>query len=99
VIRHIVIWRLSEKAKKDIDTVLKPVHALVGPLLSNVAGLKRLELQSNKSESPDAVDLLLYSEFDSWESLHAYEAHPLHLELRRLIGPIRSERRVFDSEM
>jgi len=35
----------------------------------------------------------------SWEALRGYESHPLHEELRALIGPIRSERRVVNDEI
>ena len=47
----------------------------------------------------DGADLALYTEFDSWSALHAYEVHPLHEELKRLIGPLRVERRVVDYEV
>ena len=50
-------------------------------------------------DEPDAVDLAFYSEFESWAALRGYETHPLHGEFRRLIGPMRTERRVADYEV
>jgi len=64
----------------------------------SVPGLLRLEVGTNRAVVPDAADLLLYSEFASWEDLKSYENHPLHDELRGLIGPVRIERRVVDYE-
>ncbi len=62
-------------------------------------GLIRLDLGSNRTAASDAADLLLYGEFESWQALRSYEVHPLHDELRRLIGPLRIERRVCDYEI
>jgi hypothetical protein len=41
---------------------------------------------------------VLYSEFEDWQALKVYEAHPLHDQFKRLVGPLRSERRVVDYE-
>ena len=100
MIRHVVMWRLKQEAKRDgridgIDSIQRNLAAL----RAHVPGLLRLELIINEVVQPDAADLLLYSEFASWEALRNYELHPLHEELRALIGPIRSERRVVDDEI
>ena len=100
MIRHVVMWRLKQEAKRDgridgIDSIQRNLAAL----RAHVPGLLRLELGINEVVQPDAADLLLYSEFASWEALRNYELHPLHEELRALIGPIRSERRVVDDEI
>ena len=94
------MWRLKQEAKRDgridgIDSIQRNLAAL----RAHVPGLLRLELGINEVIQPDAADLLLYSEFASWEALRNYELHPLHEELRALIGPIRSERRVVDDEI
>jgi hypothetical protein len=64
-----------------------------------VPGLIRLDLGINQVAIPDAADLMLYSEFDTWQSLRNYEEHPLHINLRALISPLRAERRVVDYEL
>jgi hypothetical protein len=99
MIRHIVIWRLNAEAKvagqiKDIALIQRSVASL----RSAVPGLLRMELGINQSPLADAADLLLYSEFESWQALRGYDDHPLHEELRALIRPLRTERRVIDHE-
>jgi hypothetical protein len=99
VIHHVVMWRLRDEAKRSswLGIIERLEHHIVG-MRTTVPGLLRIDLGSNKSAAPDAADLLLYSEFDSWDALKGYEDHPLHDELRGLIGPLRIERRVVDYE-
>ena len=99
MIRHVVIWRLKEDAKpagqiKDIELI----RHIVAGLRDVIPGLLRLDLGINQLAIPDSADLLLYSEFESWQSLQEYEEHPLHSNLRALIGPLRAERRVVNYE-
>lgn len=100
MIRHLVIWKLKQEAKSGGRiSDIEPIRLVIAAMREKLSGLKHLEVQSNQNNGADAADLLLYAEFDSWQSLQDYEAHPLHDDLRRLIGPIRVERRVFDHEM
>ena len=71
------------------------------PATSPASGLRlrAVEIGINKRRAGDASDLALYTEFESWSALQAYEVHPLHEELKRLIGPLRVERRVVDYEV
>ncbi len=99
MVRHIVIWRLKEEAKQsDWDANLTRIRQIVDAMRTHVPALLRLELGVNQGQASDAADLLLFSEFEDWEALRAYEFHPLHRELRTLIGPLRCERRVLDYE-
>jgi Stress responsive A/B Barrel Domain len=102
MIRHVVIWRLKQEAKRDGKIAnLEPIRQVLERLRANIVGLRRLDLQPNQQpgDDADAADLLLYAEFDTWQRLHEYEAHPLHADLRKLIAPLRIERRVINYEM
>lgn len=100
MIRHIVMWRLKPEYKRagSIEQREAIEHALEA-LRAGVAGLRRLEVGVDQAHGPDAADLVLFSEFDSWEALRGYDRHPLHDQLRGLIGPMRVERRVLDYEV
>ncbi len=99
MIHHVVMWRLQDEAKRtQLAAVAEQIQALAAAMRTTVPGLLRLDLGDNRAAVPDAADLLLYSEFESWHALQGYEAHPLHVQLRGLIAPLRSERRVVDYE-
>jgi quinol monooxygenase YgiN len=99
VIHHVVMWRLRDEAKRTrLAAVTEQIQALAAAMRTTVPGLLRLDLCDNRAAVPDAADLLLYGEFESWHALQGYEAHPLHVQLRGLIAPLRSERRVVDYE-
>ena len=99
MIHHVVLWRLRPEAKRagrieSLPELERSVQAMRGA----IPGLLRAQLGVNQADSPDAVDLMLYTEFATWEALRGYERHPLHDELRKLLGPLRIERRVVDYE-
>jgi Stress responsive A/B Barrel Domain len=99
MIHHVVMWRLRDEAKRThLVSIAEQLNRNVAAMRNAVPGLLRLELATNKASVPDAADLLLYSEFESWHALQGYEVHPLHDELRGLIAPLRIERRVVDYE-
>jgi hypothetical protein len=93
------MWRLKAEAMSQG----RPLeHAAMleqaAAMRAGVPGLLRLELGVNEVPGDDASELVLYTEFDSWQALKGYEVHPLHLRFRGLVGPLRSERRVVDFE-
>jgi hypothetical protein len=99
MIHHVVIWRLKPEARGEhLIGFVERVQRCLRSLRTAVPGLLRLELGVNQADSADAADLLLYGEFSDWEALRHYDAHPLHEELKAIIGPARSERRVVDYE-
>ncbi len=99
MIHHVVMWRLQDEAKRThLAALTEQMQALAVAMRTTVPGLLRLDFGDNRASAPDAADLLLYSEFESWHALQGYEAHPLHMQLRGLIAPLRTERRVVDYE-
>jgi hypothetical protein len=99
VIRHIVMWRLKSRAGQGgRPEAMDRIESNLAALRSTVPGLRRAWLGLNQADSADASDLVLCCDFQSWDALRGYEAHPLHQELRAIIGPLRAERRVVDYE-
>ena len=99
MVKHMVMWRLRFAGDDERLERLGAIRRSIEALRLGVEGLKRVEIGFNESATSDAADLVLYSEFDSWPALQAYETHPLHEQLKRLIAPVRMERRVVDYEV
>jgi len=100
MIRHVVMWRLKPEVRQSGRLQdLARIEATAAAMRAGIPGLRRLELGLNEAASADAADLMLLAEFDSWEALRGYESHALHDELRALIGPLRTERRVLDYQL
>lgn len=100
MIRHIVMWRLKARPTHGVrfDAVARLEENLVA-LRATVPGLLQAWIGFNEAESADASDLVLCCEFRNWDALRGYESHPLHDQLRSIIGPLRAERRVVDFEV
>jgi hypothetical protein len=93
------MWRLKSRPEQGgRPEAMERIEKNLVALRSTVPGLLRAWLGLNQTESADAADLVLCCEFRSWDALRGYETHPLHQELRAIIGPLRAERRVVDFE-
>jgi hypothetical protein len=60
--------------------------------------IRHFEIGLNVNPSERAMDIVLYSEFDSREDLNTYSAHQAHQEVVVFIRSITSEVRVVDYE-
>ena len=99
MVKHLVMWRLRDFERGGDLADKHRILDAVAAMRTGIAGLKAVEIGINRRRAGDAADLALYTEFESWSALQDYEAHPLHEELKRLIGPLRVERRVVDYEV
>lgn len=61
-----------------------------------VKGIIKIEVGINFDKSPDASDVVLYSEFENEEALYNYQVHPDHEAIKVWLKDVRSERRVVD---
>jgi Stress responsive A/B Barrel Domain len=100
MVKHLVMWRLQEPVDAvGGDANWTRMNQALDAMRVGIAGLKRIEIGVHAGAAGDASDMALYSEFDSWEALRAYDLHPLHEVLKRIIGPMRTEKRVVDYEI
>ena len=78
MIRHLVLFTLTEKAKQEcLETAVEILRKSAERMTGKIPGLLYAELKLNRVKgSPH--DLVYYSEFDTQESLDAYQTHPLH---------------------
>lgn len=98
MLKHIVMWRL--KAEAMGQSRAENAHAMRDQLLALrglVPGLLALEVGLELDHpSPQQAHVLLYSVFDSAESLAAYAQHPQHLAVVAFIQAVSEERRCLD---
>ena len=93
MIVHIVMFRFKEEDKaSNIQRVEKELYALV----EKVDELKSMEVGVNFTDSDRALDLSLYSTFETKEDLKTYAVHPAHLEVVELIKSVTEESKVVD---
>lgn len=77
----------------------KAIKQKLEDLNGKIEGCIRLEVGFDFLRSPESIDVVLYSEFESREALEHYMGHPLHKAVMPFIAEARSERRVVDYEV
>ena len=81
MVKHIVMWTLkeeySESEKKEIANTFKKKLEALDDLME---GVLKIKVEVNPLPSSNN-DIMLDSEFDSVETLNAYQIHPKHQEV------------------
>ena len=93
MIIHIVMFQFKEQNRAE--NIAKVAEKLNG-LLEKIDVLQSMEVGVNFNDSPRAMDLSLYSTFNSKEDLRAYAVHPEHLKVVELIKEVTIESKVVD---
>jgi len=93
MIKHIVMWKLRNKA--DAEIIKDNLEALLG----KIPGLLNVEVGIDFSDSEQSADVVLYSEFESREALAAYQSHPDHQAVIPLVKAAAVSRVVVDYEV
>lgn len=97
MIKHIVMWKLKEQAEGgDKATNAYKVKALLDSCSDLVPGILKFEVALAEPGLEATYDVVLYSEFDSKESLDAYQVHPDHVAAKPFIGAVREARQCMD---
>jgi hypothetical protein len=91
MVKHIVLWRLKNKA--DVARVKQELEGMRG----KIPGLLSLEVGVNFAEG-SPVDVGLYTEFVDRAALDAYAEHPVHLPVKQSVGALVADRWVLDYE-
>ena len=75
------------------------IKQLLERLKHRIKEIRSIEVGINTNDSPDAFDIVLYSEFDNINDLNAYQNHPEHLKVGEFVSKVRLERKVVDYEV
>jgi len=90
MIRHIVMWKLNDKA--DAEAVKQRLEALRGKIPS----LIHIEVGVDFSNTDASADVVLVSDFEHEEGLAAYQAHPEHQAVLPFMKSVVASRSVVD---
>ncbi len=93
MIVHIVLFKFNDENK---DQNIKKTVQLLQQLPNKIKQLKTLEIGVNFDEAPRAMDLSIYTKFDSKEDLDIYANDEYHLEVIEYIKSVTSYTKVCD---
>ncbi len=96
MIKHIVFFKIQEEVDKEKH--LNDIKIKLEGLNDKIDVIHHLEAGINLSQSPNASDIALYSEFQSNEDLNKYRNHPHHREVVNYLKKTVAETRVVDYE-
>ena len=90
---HIVMFKFKDEKKAlNIGIAKDMLEGLERP----IAELKSIEVGVNFDESPRAMDLCIYTTFQTQEDLKTYAEHPEHLKVVEFIKSVTLESKVVD---
>lgn len=90
MIKHIVIWNLSDLSKASL--IKQELEALNG----QIPEILKLEVGIDFSGTETSGDIVLYSEFASQADLEAYQNHPKHKAVGLIIKEYAVQRKMVD---
>lgn len=96
---HIVMWKLNGATTQERQAQAQALVQAFEATRSKLSGLLRMDVGANLIEAADACDLAVCMVFESRQALAAYNAHPEHLKIKKLIGSLRLARHQVDFEI
>jgi hypothetical protein len=94
MVKHIVLFKLSEKTPENLEKAVFSLKSLEG----NIETLRFIEIGINFKESEKSYDIALTTNFDNKEGLETYAKHPNHLPVVEVMQALCSQRVVVDYE-
>ncbi|MBK1810592.1 Dabb family protein [Clostridium sp. YIM B02505] len=98
MIKHIVMWKLKDYAEgNDKQFNANEIKIRLEALKDKISEIGKIEVGINNN-SANSYDVVLYSEFESYESLNSYQNHPSHLEVAAFVKAVNVDRACVDYE-
>jgi hypothetical protein len=95
MIRHIVLFRLSDRSAQSIRQAADVLRGLAG----KVPQLLSLEVGVDVLRAERSYDIALTATFDSLEDLQAYQVHPEHQVVAKYMNRVRESVAAADYEV
>jgi Stress responsive A/B Barrel Domain len=94
MVTHVVMFRFRDRSPEH----LAHCRELLEGLSAKVAEIRHFEVGINILPSERAYDLCLYSRFESFDDLTAYQVHPAHVEVATYLRSASDTRASVDYE-
>lgn len=100
MIKHIVMWRVKEKALgKTKEDNIKEIKNMLESLKTEIPEIVDMEVGINKENLTGSHSIVLYTSFkDEW-GLNTYQKHPKHLEVAEFMRQVVTDRTCVDYEV
>ena len=99
MIKHIVFWNLVNKTQPiDANEDAIEIKKALEGLLTKIPGLLHIEVGFDYSNNDSSHDIVLYSEFESKQSLSDYIINPAHVAAGKIVRPRTKDRTMVDVE-
>ncbi len=95
MVKHIVMFKLSEKTPENMERAVNSLRSLEG----NIEVLKSIEVGTNFLESDRNYDIVLTVEFENKEGLEIYGGHENHLPVVKIMRSLCSNSAAVDYEV
>ena len=95
MVKHIVMFKLSEKTPKNMERAVKSLQSLEG----NIEVLKKIEVGTDFLGSDRSYDIVLTTAFENREGLEIYGGHENHLPVVKIMRSLCSNSVVVDYEV
>ncbi|WNY22984.1 hypothetical protein MmiHf6_02800 [Methanimicrococcus hongohii] len=100
MIKHIVLWKLKPAAEgktgeENAVLIKKELEGLYG----KIPEIKSIQVQSNELDGAGNYDVALIAEFESYETMTAYQKNPLHEEVAVYVKKVVETRAAIDFEI
>ena len=96
MINHTVLFKIKDEAtSSQVSSMISALNALEG----KIDEIKEIHVKENFSDRAKGFSVVLYSKFESEETLNKYQVHPAHVEVvKNHVKPILEDILVADIE-
>ena len=95
MIRHIVMFKIKDEFRGEIPQLVKNFQGMKG----RIEGMLELEAGQDILHSERSYDLALITLFEDRAAFDAYQAHPVHLPVKKRMHEVRSASVACDFEI
>ena len=95
MVKHIVMFKLSEKTPENMELAVNSLRSLEG----NIEVLKSIEVGTDFLESDRSYDIVITAEFKNRKELEIYGGHENHLPVVKIMRSLCSISAVVDYEV